>query len=157
MFKGRWILVGVLAVAGLALSGWGAVEGAGGGMMPVAKAGDAALEADPQPGAKGSIVIDRVVSPEDAWVVVHLEAEGGGPGMRVGLRQVRAGETRDLRVALEDGMLTGSLLVALHKDGGKAGEFEFDMEKMEHSPDRPYFVEGEEMAITVEVAENGGE
>ncbi len=115
-----------------------------------AEEGEAALEVGPDALDDGTLVVDRVVAPGDAWVVVHLE-EDGMPGMRVGLERVRAGETVDVAVMLDDdAMMAERLIVALHADLGVSGEFEFDMDDKIGSPDQPYFIMGDEVAVVVE-------
>lgn len=115
-----------------------------------AAAGTASLDATPQPGATSQLVISSVTAPSDAWVVVHLEKDGG-PGQRVGLALVRSGQTSDVVVPLEPLKLTPSLVVALHADKGDAGLFEFDMDDTINSLDQPFFVNGKEVAIKVRV------
>lgn len=115
----------------------------------VASAESAQLElAASQPGA-AEISVDRVLAPGGAWVVVHLDV-GGKPGMRVGLLYVPEGESTDVRVPLED-VTTDSVIVALHADRGELEVFDFDMDAPTTSPDRPYFVDGQELAAIVGV------
>ena len=45
------------------------------------------------------------------------------------------------------------VIVALHADKGARDEFDFDMMKKETSPDRPYFVDREELARVVTLAQ----
>ena len=115
-----------------------------------AAAGTASLEASPQPGATNQLVISSVTAPTDAWVVVHLEKDGG-PGQRVGLAHVRSGQTSDVVVPLEPLKLTPNLVVALHADKGDPGLYEFDMDDKINSLDQPFFVNGKEVAIKVPV------
>ena len=108
---------------------------------------NAALElAESQAGA-AKVTVDRVLSPDPAWVVVHADVNGE-PGERVGLAHVEAGETRDVVVPLE-GVTTEDVIVALHSDRGTVGEFDFDMMNKEMSPDRPFFVNENELARVV--------
>ncbi|MHB1342689.1 MAG: DUF7282 domain-containing protein [Coriobacteriia bacterium] len=100
-----------------------------------------------------TLVVDRVLAPEDSWLVVHLEVDGM-PGERVGLLAVSKGETLDVEIPL-DGVTTPNVIVALHADRGQAGEFDFDMEAAETSPDRPFFVDEKELARVVAVREFG--
>jgi hypothetical protein len=117
----------------------------------VVAARNAALEVKDQPGATDSLVIDRVLAPGDSWVVVHLDMDGK-PGDRVGFAHVNGGETTNVIVKLDPKVkLTEKLLVALHADRGIAGKLEFDMKKFESSPDKPYFVNGMELAKAVVV------
>ncbi len=113
-------------------------------------AGTALVETADQPGATGSLKVDRVVAPEGAWVVVHLEKDGG-PGARVGLLHIPAGESRGLTVALDPVTLSDNLLVAVHADHATPDVFDFDMMDKINSADQPYFVDGKEVAIKVRV------
>ena len=54
---------------------------------------------------------------------------------------------------LED-VTTSNVIVAVHADRGEAGEFDFDMMNKEMSPDRPYFVDGKELATVVTVLQS---
>lgn len=110
---------------------------------------NAALElAERQPGAS-ELVVDRVLSPGAAWLVVHAD-DNGMPGERVGIAHVDAGTSTEVRVTLE-GVTTDKVIVAVHADKGIAGEFDFDMMNKETSPDRPYFVNEKELAKVVNV------
>lgn len=147
------VAVTVLVVALLALSGcaaatesdskdmgvWGYVASAKGAQLEVAKE---------QPGT-GTLVVDRVLAPEDAWLVVHLEVDGK-PGMRVGLVHIDKGESTNVEVPLE-GVTTPNVIVAVHADRGTPGTFDFDMEKATASYDRPFFVGEKELAKVVAV------
>lgn len=95
------------------------------------------------------VMVEMVQSPEAAWIVVH-ENDNGKPGMRVGLAHIDAGISRMVEVELE-GMAEGSLIVVVHADKGTLGEFDFDMDNMMGSPDRPFFVNGAELAEVVKV------
>lgn len=99
-----------------------------------------------QLGAK-ELTVDRVLSPQDAWLVVHLD-DNGKPGMRIGLEPIKKGESTDVKVALEE-VTTEKVIVAVHADRGEKGEFDFDMMNPTMSPDRPYFVDEKELAAVV--------
>lgn len=160
MGKALNILGAVLAVAVLAgltvYSFANAGEGEGSMMVGVIVAeGNVALEVGDQLGATDAIVVERVLAPSDSWIVVHLD-DDGMPGPRVGLLRVEKGESSDVSVALESTMpLTPNLIVALHADRGVSGKIEFDPQRFESSPDKPYFVDGEEVARVVKVSEFG--
>ncbi|MDO8848749.1 MAG: hypothetical protein Q7W51_10235 [Coriobacteriia bacterium] len=146
------LLVVALALGALALAGcttdieashptdgvWGYVAAADDAQLEIA--GSATADA---------LVVDRVLAPGDAWIVVHLD-DDGAPGMRVGLQHVSEGESLDVAVALED-VTTETLIVAVHADKGAADEFDFDMDDPAGSPDRPYFVDEKELAVVVDV------
>lgn len=95
------------------------------------------------------VVVELIESPEPAWIIVH-ENDNGKPGMRLGVAHIDAGISRMVEVELE-GMAEGSLIVAVHADRGTPYEFDFDMDDMMGSPDRPFFVGGEELAAVVEL------
>jgi len=113
----------------------------------VATADSAQLELAEEQSGDTSLLVDRVLVPENSWIVVHLD-DNGAPGDRVGLLAVEEGESADLVVPLE-GVTTENVIVAVHADRGTDGEFDFDMMEKEMSPDRPFFVDGEELAKIV--------
>lgn len=148
-----------LSVAALALlagcaQGKPAEESKDPGVWGYVASGDAAkLEiAEDQLGAT-ELVVKSVKVPEDAWVVVHLD-DGGKPGARVGLAAVPKGDSSDVRVKL-DKVGSPKVIVAIHADRGADDEFDFDMMAKETSPDRPFFVDGKELAEFVTVREFG--
>jgi hypothetical protein len=120
-------------------------------MLGVVVARDAAaLVVADQPGASGSIVVDSLKVPGPSWIVVHLDMDGK-PGDRVGLLAVPAGTSTRVTVPIQEVKLTDRLIVALHADRGVAGTFDFNMKAFESSPDKPYFIEGKELALEVAV------
>ncbi len=146
------VLAAILAVGALVLTGCttdiAASHPTDGVWGYVAAADDAQLEVSGAASAD-ELVVDRVLSPGEAWLVVHLD-DDGKPGMRVGLQHIPAGESLDVAVALED--VTGdTLIVAVHADRGTTGEFDFSMDDPAGSPDRPYFVDRAELAVVVDV------
>lgn len=155
MNKSRIALAGVTAALGFGLMGWGAVA-AGDEVMGVVTTRDAAgIAASEQIGATRTVTIDMVRAPKDSWVVVH-QNDGGMPGKRVGYAAVKKGVTRNVKVKLDrDVPLTPELLAAVHADAGVKGKLEFDMDDMERSTDKPYFVDGAEVAVAFAAAEFG--
>jgi hypothetical protein len=122
-------------------------------MVGVVVAGEnVALEVEDQVGAGSELAVSRVLAPDDSWIVVHLD-DDGMPGMRVGLLRVEEGESRDLIVELDEPVMTENVIVALHADRGRRGVFEFDMDAFMNSPDKPYFVDFEEVAVLVDFRE----
>lgn len=113
----------------------------------VATADSTQLELPLEQTGNTSLAVDRVLVPENAWIVVHLD-DNGKPGDRVGLLAIEKGESADLVVPLE-GVTTEKVIVAVHADRGTEGEFDFDMMEKESSPDRPFFVDGAELAAVV--------
>jgi len=119
----------------------------------VASADSAQIDlAENQDGVE-ELVVDKVVAPGGAWVVVHAD-DNGKPGMRVGITHVDKGESTNVKVKLKD-LTTPKVIVAVHADRGKAKKFDFDMMNKEMSPDRPYFVDGKELAKVVTVRDFG--
>jgi hypothetical protein len=113
----------------------------------VASADSARLELSAEQPGGDQIVVDRVLAPDAAWIVMHAD-DNGKPGMRVGLAHVERGESKGVRVALQD-LKTDKVIVAVHADKGTPDKFDFDMMKKETSPDRPYFVDRKELAQVV--------
>ncbi len=113
----------------------------------VATPDSAQLELSEEQTGNTSLAVDRVLVPENSWIVVHLD-DNGKPGDRVGLLAVEKGETLDMVVPLED-VTTEKVIVAIHADRGTDGEFDFEMMNKETSPDRPFFVDGSELAKVV--------
>jgi hypothetical protein len=151
LLKIAGVVLAVLAAAGVSAYAYAASQGEPKMLGVVVAAKNAALEVKDQPGPGSILVVDRVLAPGPSWVVVHLDMDGK-PGERVGLVHVDGGESRVVDVALDPNVqLTDKLLVALHADRGVVGQFEFDMDKFETSPDKPYFVNGMELATAVAV------
>lgn len=148
--------IAALALGALTLSGCAAnaqASGDGGMKLPkvwgyVASAKFAQIDVADQPGAQ-TLVVKKVVAPIDAWVVVHAD-DNGMPGERVGLKHVSKGESLDVQVPLA-GVKTEKVIVAVHADRGTPGTFDFDMMKKLESADRPFFVDGAEVATAVRV------
>jgi len=153
MKKMTVVALAVMGVAALLLSGcMGGADDADTSMGVwgyVASADNAQLEVSEQQVGGTELVVDRVLSPGEAWVVVHAD-DNGKPGTRVGLTHIDKGESTNVKVALED-VETPKVIVAVHADKGTADEFDFDMMNKEMSPDRPYFVGGSELAAVVMV------
>lgn len=119
----------------------------------VAAADSAQLEIEADQLGTDELVVDRVLAPGDAWIVVHAD-DNGKPGMRIGLAHISKGESTDVKVELED-VTTAKVIVAVHADRGEKNEFDFDMMSPTMSPDRPYFVDEKELALVVTVREFG--
>ncbi len=142
------LVVGVLGLAGCSANGSAEEEGMGVWGYVASEKG-AQLEVGEAQQGIDTLLVDRVLVPEDAWLVVHLD-DNGEPGMRVGLLWVPKGESVSVEVPLED-VSTDKVIVAVHADRGTAEEFDFDMENAETSPDRPFFVSEKELARVVSV------
>jgi len=153
------VLLAVVVVGALALTGCAATQGEDEAVDKskvwgyVASADSAQIELAEDQDGVDELVVDRVLTPGDAWIVVHAD-DNGKPGMRVGLARVEKGESTDVKVKLDE-LTTPNVIVAVHADKGKSGEFDFDMMNKEMSPDRPYFVDEKELAKVVKVREFG--
>lgn len=119
----------------------------------VAAADKAQLEVTEEQMEADELVVDRVLAPQDAWIVVHTD-DNGKPGKRIGLQHIDKGESTGVKVKLED-VTTDKVIVAVHADRLKAGEFDFDMMAPTMSADRPYFVDEKELAKVVTVRRFG--
>ena len=90
--------------------------------------------------ADHAIVAERVVTPEAGWLVVYLQRAGAGPDFDapVGTAQIQRGESRGVRVPLEQSIAAGTPLSAvLHIDAGSPGGFEYPF-----GPDEPLTIDG---------------
>lgn len=96
------------------------------------------------------LILDEVRVASDAWVVVHPEAEEGGPdaSRMVGRSFVMHGVSERVPVDL-GGPQEGPLYVMLHDDTGEIGRFEFDGAG---SPDQP--LTGSGAAVRVSTTRN---
>lgn len=112
------------------------------------------IEVDDQDVSSGNVIVARVSTTEDAWVVLHrARADGTAqiPG-RIGVVAVPAGETLDLEVPLIQPVQEGRVLFAtLHADNGVAGTYEPAL-------DTPVEVDGEivQASFTATVGSTGG-
>lgn len=155
MNKKHIAIVAITAVLTFGLAIWGVLVPYEEVMGVLAAPGSTVIAASDQPGVAqgGSVTINLVEAPRDAFVVVHQLNAERMPGMMVGYARVERGETRDLKVELDPEVpLTDELIAAVHVDAGVRGVLEFDMDNMHHSPDRPIFIDGEEVAVVFSVA-----
>jgi hypothetical protein len=149
----RYLTVAAIVVAVLLVGGVAAYSLSSGPAQMVGvivAPGNASFDVT-RPVTGGELIVDRVLAPDDSWVVVHLDMDGK-PGARVGVAHVSAGTSTGVVVQLDPKVqLTEKLIVALHADRGIRSTFEFDMKRFESSPDKPYFVDGKELAKEVPV------
>jgi hypothetical protein len=115
----------------------------------VTTADQASLQIQPDQKGAGKLVVEKVVAPQDAWIVVHAD-DNGKPGMRVGLAHVGRGVSTNVEVRLKK-LTTQKVIVALHADRATKNKFDFNMMAKEMSADRPYFVNRKEVAAVVTV------
>lgn len=145
------VVLGVALTLGMTVYAFANASKAGEMVGVVTTAKFASLEVMDQPGAKGSIMVAGVKAPGPSWIAVHLD-DNGMPGERVGLQAIPAGESTDVEVKIDDVKLTDQLIVAVHADHGIVGTLEFSKDNFDASPDKPYFVDGMELAMEVKVA-----
>lgn len=72
----------------------------------------------------GTVTIDRVVTAEPGWLVIHAEADGK-PGPILGQSAVQPGENLNVVVTIDESKATPKLFAMLHVDRGTRGTFEF--------------------------------
>ena len=145
------IVLGVVLSLGMTVYAFANAGGAGKMIGVVATPKVASVEVMDQPGATGSLMVKSVKVPGPSWIAVHLD-DNGMPGKRIGLQAVPAGESSDVAVKIDDVTLTDKLIVAVHADRGIIGTFEFTKDQFDASPDKPYFVDGMELAMEASVA-----
>lgn len=155
MKKSRIAVIGAVAVLSFGLVGWGTVASSQEVMGVLATAKTTGIAVSDQPDRDRTVTIDLVRAPKDSFVVVH-QNDGGMPGKRLGYTAIKRGTTRNVVVKLDaDVPMTPELLAAVHVDAGVRGKLEFDMEKVDYSPDKPYFVDGKEVAVVFKAVEFG--
>lgn len=95
------------------------------------------------------IVVDSVKVESDSWLVVHPEADGGGPDASrvVGRSFVMHGTSERVPIDL-DATPSGTVHVMLHDDSGEIGRFEFSGAG---SPDQPVTRGGQPVTAAVAV------
>lgn len=89
----------------------------------------------------GRLVISRVVSNQDGWIVIHRDNNNQPvvPGI-IGKVQVTKGTSTDVTITLDSAVTNGERLWAmLHDDTGVKGQYEFTGAT---SPDQPITVNG---------------
>lgn len=89
-------------------------------------AGPASVSASNQVlGADNSLVVARVVSPSQGWIVIYSD-EGGHPGAVMGFAPVSPGQNDNVKVTLSATANTpGTFWAVLLMDAGTIGTFEF--------------------------------
>jgi hypothetical protein len=120
--------------------------------VPDVTGGSADIEGAPSltlasPARRGqTVVAERVRVASDAWIVLHPEAEGGGPDASVVLGKafVMHGESTRVPIGLEIPWQGETVYAMLHEDTGEIGTFEFDASS--YSLDPP-LVEGGEPVV----------
>ena len=97
----------------------------------------------------GTVLIERVVSPVNGWVVIHADSSGA-PGTVIGYAQIAAGETLNVPVPVDGSRVTETLWAMLHEDAGEPGVYEFP------GPDAPVTdAQGNVVVMSFAVGEPG--
>jgi hypothetical protein len=91
---------------------------------PDAPSGAVSVEVSDQAIDQGTVTVATVNAVEDGWVVIHTEADGK-PGPVIGYTQIPAGESTDVKVAVDTSQATPNLFAMLHVDEGAKGTYEF--------------------------------
>ncbi len=82
--------------------------------------------ADQSPEIADVVVIDRVAAPNDGFIAIVQSVNGQPSAPVIGLRDIDAGETSSVAVALERAVVDGeSLYARLHADSDGDGEYEW--------------------------------
>lgn len=114
---------------------------------------DPSIEVSAQTLFEDQVVIDRVVSSVDGWVVIHrVDANGEtDASSNVGYSRVTAGNNSGVVITLNEEVESGDMLVAmLYADTGNFGELEIDSEDEE--VDAPVLVNGNVVSAPFTVA-----
>ena len=146
------IVLGILLTLSMTVYAFANVSKAGDMVGVVAAKQAAAIEVMDQPGAKGighgregtrpGPVVDRRAPGRQR----HARASGSA------FKPCPRARAATCEVKIDDVTLTDKLIVALHADRGVVGTFEFSKDKFDSSPDKPYFVDGMELAMEASVA-----
>lgn len=103
--------------------GAGEAEGGDGMVRGVVSSKDrASISAINDQADSQELVLQRVVAPDDGWIVVR-SAEGSGTGVIASV-QVPRGETRNIRIPV-DKVQAENVFVSLHVDRGTMGKLEY--------------------------------
>ena len=121
----------------------------------VSSAESARIVVDPRRSSILAAHVSEVAAPGAAWVVVH-ESEGGKAGRILGRIRVDQGVSKDVEIPLT-GDATGTVLLVMHLDRGRANVFEFDERSPAESPDRPILVDGQPLEEPVALRDYGAE
>ena len=93
--------------------------------------------------ANGVVSAEKIVAPENGWLVVHRTDAEMAPGPVVGHAPIRKGETMDVAAILTEEVAPGDMLMLMvhAEDGGMTtGIFEYTLGAKEDGPIR---VDGE--------------
>lgn len=89
--------------------------------------------------ANGIVSAEKIVAPENGWLVVHRTDADMAPGVVVGHAPIRKGETADVAAILTEEVAAGDMLMLMvhAENGGMAtGSFEYTLGAKEDGPIR---------------------
>jgi hypothetical protein len=119
----------------------------------IVKAGSASVRANDQLGARDFITVAEVTAPDVSWLVAYRVGMEGMSGALLGYVRVPAGTSTDVKIPIDPNIrLTPRAIISLNADRGVIGKFEFDMNRFDASPDKPYYVAGRAVQTTITVA-----
>lgn len=87
--------------------------------------------------SNGVVSAEKVVAGANGWMVVHRTGEDMKPGPVVGYAPLRAGETSDVAVILQEEVKSGEMLMLMvhaEEGGMKTGVFEYTLGAKEDGP-----------------------
>ena len=108
-------------------------RGGASGVKPVVVVND-------QEVVNGKVTIAQVDSPGAGWVAIHVQGEGGEPGVDIGFSHVEPGSNKNVIVTVDPKKVTPIMFAMLHTDAGEVGTYEFP------GPDGPQEVDGQMVA-----------
>jgi hypothetical protein len=149
------IVCAVLLVAGAVACSYASTRGVRKMVGVVVASGRASIVATDQLGVQGALKVDRVLAPGPSWVAVYNQGMGGMPATRAGFVHVPAGESTGVAVPLDPAVrLSERVVVVLQADRGVASVLEFDQQRFDASPDKPYWAGGAQVQRVVWVRFN---
>lgn len=97
------------------------------------------VEAMDQSVANGVVSANKIVAPENGWLVVHRTDSEMKPGPVVGYAPLRMGENADVAAILQEDVAPGDMLMLMiHAEAGgmSTGVFEYTLGATEDGPIR---------------------
>lgn len=88
-----------------------------------------------------------VVTPGPSWLSVSVVASSGAPGAILAYAPVQSGSTPTVTVSLLSAMNGQPLVVTLHADLGRSGQFDYTTADATGSPDQPYVAGGNTVRV----------
>lgn len=91
-----------------------------------------------------------ITSPQAGWAVIHKIDDEGKAGDHIGHAAIKAGENKGVQITLDQPVEGDQLIVMLHDDAGKKGEFEFGADS---KVDAPVMEDGKPVTDEIDVSE----